>query len=444
LAELVRAAHGGPSPGFLMDETRRLDMLSLARRTCQASLHGHSVLLALPDQFATAAALIQLDGVARRIVLWPQDAAHDDIDAVISSAAVDDVIRQWPLADDGVSPAGRLPQSGASLNTEWVLLTSGTTGRPKLVVHTLQSLAGHLQGMKVPVAGAPVWTTFYDIRRYGGLQILFRALLGGGSLVLSSASEKPAAYLARAGAAKVTHMLGTPSHWRRALMADAQVAVSPIYVRLSGEVADQAILDRLRASFPAAAIVHAFASTEAGLAFEVGDGQAGFPESLIGKAVGPAIRVSGGALQIRSARTAAGTLNGRVDPIADRDGFVDTGDLVTLRDGRYQFVGRRDGVINVGGQKVHPEEVEEVINAHPSVQMSLVSARRSPIMGAVVVADIVCKPGRTAPQNGNGSLAADIATLCRSRLAPHKVPATIRMVPSLTIAPSGKLVRMRA
>jgi acyl-coenzyme A synthetase/AMP-(fatty) acid ligase len=76
--------------------------------------------------------------------------------------------------------------------------------------------------------------------------------------------------------------------------------------------------------------------------------------------------------------------------------------------------------------------------------MSLVSARRSPIMGAVVVADIVCKPGRTAPQNGNGSLAADIATLCRSRLAPHKVPATIRMVPSLTIAPSGKLVRMRA
>ncbi len=54
--------------------------------------------------------------------------------------------------------------------------------------------------------------------------------------------------------------------------------------------------------------------------------------------------------------------------------------MVELRDGRYHFVGRREGVINVGGQKVHPEEVEAVINRHPGVRMARVraAAARSP------------------------------------------------------------------
>ena len=85
------------------------------------------------------------------------------------------------------------------------------------------------------------------------------------------------------------------------------------------------------------------------------------------------------------------------EPLADKDGFVDTRDMVELRGDRYYFVGRRDGVINVGGLKVHPEEVEAVINRHPGVQMSLVKARKNPFTGAVVVADVVVKfkPGRS-------------------------------------------------
>ena len=74
----------------------------------------------------------------------------------------------------------------AAGSTERVLLTSGTTGVPKLVSHTLASLTAPIKARAV---GAPVWGTFYDIRRYGGLQIFFRAVLGGGSLVLSSAGE---------------------------------------------------------------------------------------------------------------------------------------------------------------------------------------------------------------------------------------------------------------
>src|SRR6266498_2919198 len=72
-------------------------------------------------------------------------------------------------------------------------------------------------------------------------------------------------------------------------------------------------------------------------------------------------------------------------PLADAEGFVDTGDMVELRGERYHFVGRRGGIINIGGLKVHPEEVEAVINRHESVRMSRARSRRSPITGAIVV-----------------------------------------------------------
>jgi acyl-CoA synthetase (AMP-forming)/AMP-acid ligase II len=99
------------------------------------------------------------------------------------------VITEWPLTESADSPAAVLTPPAraesrlAQAATEWVLFTSGTTGRPKMVVHTLDSLAGHISA---PGTGSgPVWCTFYDIRRYGGLQVALRALLGGGSLVLS-------------------------------------------------------------------------------------------------------------------------------------------------------------------------------------------------------------------------------------------------------------------
>ena len=120
--------------------------------------------------------------------------------------------------------------------------------------------------------------------------------------------------------------------------------------------------------------------------------------------------------------------------------------MVELRGDRYYFVGRRDGVINVGGLKVHPEEVEAVINRHPGVQMSLVKARKNPFTGAVVVADVVAKskPGHSGAIEGPEDLKNDILQICRRALAPHKVPAIVRFVPSLNVAPSGKLARFNA
>jgi acyl-coenzyme A synthetase/AMP-(fatty) acid ligase len=432
------------------DESVHLSLTGLPGAGAQSTLHeafrARSILLALPSQLATITAMIALDGIARRIILWPYDLPHAQIPAIVESAAVDFVVTDWPMPGTAnalaVTPTRQAHTAMIPPGlTEWVLFTSGTTGRPKMVVHTLESLAGHIAA---PTHGdGPVWCTFYDIRRYGGLQVALRALLGGGSLVLSCPDEAPAAFLARAAAAGATHFLGTPSHWRRALMTDAAQSISPDYVRLSGEVADQVILDKLRETYPGAAIVHAFASTEAGLGFEVADGLAGFPAAVVEQAAGQAeIRIHNGALQIRSARNAAGYLNGQISLLAGEAGFVDTGDVVEQRDGRYYFAGRRDGTVNVGGQKVHPEEVEAVINRHPEVEMSLVTGRRSPITGAIVVADVVFR--ESSRGHAPRALEADIKAFCRDHLPPHKVPASVRAVPHLDIAPSGKLVRLSA
>ena len=97
---------------------------------------------------------------------------------------------------------------------------------PKMAVHTLSSLTGAIKG-DGQRGDAVVWSTFYDIRRYGGLQIFLRALFDGASLVLSSADESTGDFLTRAGAHGVTHISGTPSHWRRALMSPAAHKITP-------------------------------------------------------------------------------------------------------------------------------------------------------------------------------------------------------------------------
>jgi len=309
----------------------------------------------------------------------------------------------------------------------------------------LASLAGPIDGDRLLTVPA-VWSTFYDIRRYGGLQILLRALLGGGSLVLSSAAESTADFLIRAGARGVTHLSGTPSHWRRALMSPSAHRIAPHYVRLSGEIADQAILGHVRACYPEARIAHAFASTEAGVGFVVDDGLAGFPASLLTqRGAEVELKVEEGSLRIRSARTAIRYLGSSGEPLADRDGFVDTGDIVELRGARYHFVGRRGGIINVGGLKVHPEEVEAVINGHPQVQMSVVRTRKNAITGALVVADVVLRTAPDSAESGRvAELEREILQRCRDALPRHKVPAAIRFVRFLGVAGTGKVVRQHA
>jgi acyl-coenzyme A synthetase/AMP-(fatty) acid ligase len=417
-------------------------------------VRGRTVVIYVERQLSAALAAVELDGIARRIVLCPPDLAVSQLASVIANAEVDIILAENPdrlaglagirIAACGLPIRAAKPRPEADGTTEWLLFTSGTTGNPKMVVHTLQSLTGPSVAGQASAASAR-WSTFYDIRRYGGLQILLRALAGGAPMALSEAEEPIGDFLTRLGSFGVTHISGTPSHWRRALMSPVIRNISPLYVRLSGEIADQAVLNQLQSVFPGAKIAHAFASTEAGVAFDVSDGLAGFPAEWVGRPGAPVeMRVRDGSLRIRSARLASAYAGDQTRQLADEDGFVDTGDTVSLRDGRYHFTGRREGVINVGGLKVHPEEVEAIVNLHPNVRMSRVKARKSPITGAIVVADIVLENNDGAICDSFPQIQDEILTTCRKMLPPHKVPAFLREVASLEINAAGKLLRVNA
>jgi acyl-coenzyme A synthetase/AMP-(fatty) acid ligase len=443
------------APRFFWDRGKEACFSDLAHGTSLAGrlrdFRGRSVLIATASQLTTALALIELDGCARRLTILPPDIAADHLGLLIPGAEIDAVV-----FDNGLKNFATLdvpirvectptimPTERASIpqvRTEWVLLTSGTIGVPKMVAHNFATLTAAIAAAS-PADGATVWGTFYDIRRYGGMQIFFRAVLGGASLVLSSAEEPVADHLARLGGRAVTHLSGTPSHWRRALMDPNVRRVSPRYIRLSGEIADQAVLDALRANFPCAAIGHAYASTEAGVAFDVNDGFAGFPVGFINSVRdGVEMKVIDGSLRIRSPRTALRYIDGQ-EALADAEGFVDTGDITEQRGERYYFVGRNGGIINVGGLKVHPEEVESVINRHQQVHMSLVRPKRSPLTGAIPVADVVLKPEREYGDEERTQIRNEILKFCRESLSPHKVPAAITFVPRLPVAATGKLTR---
>jgi acyl-CoA synthetase (AMP-forming)/AMP-acid ligase II len=427
------------------------DALSGSNLSCHpAELRGRSILLATTDQLAAALALIKLDGIADRIVICPPDTAPEYFPSLTRSGSIDTILSDYDLPHyRGLAGISRitcgsvvLPTKAGPVDhrpTEWVLLSSGTTGAPKMIAHNLASLAAPI-GIPAPHCIKAVWGTFYDIRRYGGLQIVLRALIGGGSLLLPGVNESTSEYLVRLSEHGVTHISGTPSHWRRALMSPEAHRITPSYIRLSGESVDQGILNTLHSFYPKAAIAHAFASTEAGVAFEVNDGLAGFSPATLNNHTGVEMKICNDSLRIRSNRTASRYLDEKDGALRDAEGFVDTGDIVELSGGRYYFLGRRNGVINVGGLKVYPEEVEAVVNRHPAVRMSVVRPRRNPVTGSLVSVDILLQEP-SQPQHQTSAIKLEILEICQQNLARHKIPVIIRYVNSVELAAAGKLLR---
>jgi acyl-coenzyme A synthetase/AMP-(fatty) acid ligase len=406
------------------------------------ALAGRSVVLSVRDMAKAAAAIIDLDGLARRVLLCPPGWDAAKLAAAAVAAGADAFACDGEVAAPALEINLRQPVSlplraceigEPAMETEWLLPSSGTSGPPKLAVHTLATLTS-----AIDAAPGQEWATFYDIRRYGGLQIFLRALAGTGSLRLTGVDEDVGGFLKRLTDAGATHVSGTPTHWRMALLAGAGSLIDPVYVRLSGEIADDALLTRLGAAFPRARIEHAYASTEAGVVFGVDDLRAGFPAAWLG-ADGPvSMKIKDGSLRVRSPGRARRLLGDNAPALLDEQGFIDTDDMIEIRDGRCYFVGRGAGVINVGGDKVHPEEVEAVLNSFPLVRASRAFARPNRISGSLVAAEVVLND----PAAAREGLDREIISAALKKLPPSKAPVQIRFVTELPMTAAGKLRRL--
>ena len=239
----------------------------------------------------------------------------------------------------------------------------------------------------------------------------------------------------------VTHISGTPSHWRKLLMSGSASGFSPRYVRLSGEIADQAVLDGLSGAFPAASIGHAYASTEAGVGFAVNDGREGFPAEMVGEnRDGVEMKVEDGSLRIRSKRTAHAYV-GRNAAAADRrrrlrrhrrHGRTARRPLSFRRPPRRHHQYRRPQGSSRGDRGGHQPACRRCGCRAPDR-----AAARSP---AASWSPMSFWPMAATPA-ASDEIRARILADCRASLAPHKVPAVIKFVPSLDITAAGKLAR---
>jgi len=316
---------------------------------------------------------------------------------------------------------------------EILLLTSGTSGRPKMAAHDLASLTGRIRRSE----HGGTWLLTYSATAFAGLQVVLTAIFSRARLVTSS--TRAIAELFRLSVAHgVTHASATPTFWRGWLLASGGGAAQPPLrqITIGGEAVDQATLDRLAGRYPQARITHIYASTEAGSLFAVNDRRAGFPADWLEHGVdGVSLRIVDGLLEVKSPRRMRAYRSEDADPAAG-DGWLRTGDLVERQGDRVLFCGRGDRLVNVGGYKVAPERVERVLLEVAGVADAYVYPRANAITGHILMADLLIDRHADAD-----AVIAAAKAHAEQALDKHERPARVAVVDTLQVADSGKKTR---
>jgi acyl-CoA synthetase (AMP-forming)/AMP-acid ligase II len=390
-------------------------------------------------EFVTTLAF--LDGLAQAIVLLPTEDDQTTRESRLTQANIDIVIEGHGLdfvnllaQFDVVAANGAaqlvVPVRPAGIQTTWLLPTSGTTGTPKLIAHTFVTLTRSMT--KRRIGGDYTWGSFYSLRRFAGLQVFLQSWMCGTPLILCEEGADLHDVLTRFIDLGCNALSATPSMWRKLAMHPLFDRLSLKQITLGGEIVDQSILDMLANCFPGARITHIYASTEAGVGFAVRDGIAGFPvDYLLQPPSGVAMRIDG------QNHLWFGTKLPESVAVGPETGWIDSGDLVEMQGARVCFLGRANGSINVGGNKVMPEEIESVIKELPNVGFVQVRARKSAILGNLVEAAITPTPGNVF----DATFKKQVTAHCRARLDGFKVPAFIVAADDIKLTASGKLSR---
>lgn len=311
----------------------------------------------------------------------------------------------------------------------FIIFSSGSSGKPKAILHDLDAfLSSYDRPMK------PARTlAFLLLDHIAGLDTLFYTLHAGGTLVIEQDRSPPA--ICRAIARWHVEILPTsPSFLKLLCVSGAAEAADLSTLRIvtfGSEPMDSATLSRISEILPGADLRQKYGSSEFGapsVKTRAGD-------ELWIKFHGDSAQILDGMLWMRASSTMLGYLN--ADPPVTREGWLCTGDRVEVRDGWMRILGRDSDLINVGGEKVFPSEVEAVISEIEEVAEVAVSGESHPLMGQVVFAMVRPKTNISDFR----ALRSLVRKHCMKRLTRYKVPTKISFTTKALFTDRQKIIR---
>ncbi|MDF2937806.1 MAG: AMP-dependent synthetase and ligase [Paenibacillaceae bacterium] len=302
----------------------------------------------------------------------------------------------------------------ASGNPGLILFTSGSTGAPKAILH---DLARFLERYKKPRETLRT-LTFLLFDHIGGFNTLFHTLSNGGTIIPPS-SRRPDDICSLMEKHRVELLPTSPSFLNLLLISEAYARYDLSSLRMityGTEVMPDWTLRHLREALPQVELRQTYGLSELGI-LRTKTRESGSPWMTVG-GEGIETRIEDGLLHIRSRWAMLGYLNAP-DPI-DKDGWMNTQDEVVTDGDFIRILGRRSEIINVGGRKVYPMEVENVLLFMPELADVVVKGEMNPLLGQAVTAFV--KPA--CPLSAR-ELKERIRLYCRGRLEDYQIPVKV-------------------
>lgn len=363
--------------------------------------------------------LVKALASSKPLVLLDSDINTNEIDGLdVSKVNMAESIP--PLSCAGMDEVLAMVQNSKSKIT---IFTSGTTGQPKEVVHSISTLTRSVRvGEKYR---NQTWAYAYNPTHMAGLQVFFQAFENLNTLI--NVFNQPREYVYhQIQENAITHISATPTFYRL-LLPYERAYENVVRVTLGGEKSDQHLYDSIKKIFPNARINNVYASTEAGTLFAAKGDCFQIPELARDK-----YKVVDGELLIHK------SLLGSSSSFKFTEDFYHSGDLIEWVDetaGLFRFKSRKNELINVGGYKVNPNEVETAIMDIEGVKQAMVYGRANSILGNVLCAEVVLEPGSEMQE-------LDIKKHLSSLLQDFKIPRKIKFVDEISLTRTGKKKRL--
>jgi long-chain acyl-CoA synthetase len=376
---------------------------------------------------------------------------------LVSTIQLDAVVHHQVASDDQISfsieelPGGEVSADFDNLNPAFIRFSSGTTGASKGIVLSHKTLLDRIEtanrGLKITSQDRVLWVLSMS-HHYAASIMLY--LWNGAAIVLPE-SYLPGDLLAAATRDHATVIYAAPCHFIFLTSGENKENLSWSSLRLAVSTTAPLLQDtaeRFTATYGVRP-VQALGVMEVGLPF-INNSYDGLRDSSVGRPLpgfDVEIRDTAGVaveagIQGELFLKGPGMFDAYIDPWQTReqvtapDGWLSTGDIASMdSDGYVSILGRSRTIINVGGMKFFPEEVERCINIVPGVLESRVIATPHPTFGSVPVAEIVRAVGEDVQVK-------TLSMHCRKHLARYKLPIEFRFVGSIPKTPTGKIKRV--